>query len=63
MTGNNIQNFFDFIEKDNIQEITKIFKDENQKPWEYVEEQNYTGINYLKSKVYIERVISVTQKW
>lgn len=47
MTGSNIQNFFDFIEKDNIQEITKIFKDENQKPWEYVEEQNYTGRNIL----------------
>ena len=41
---NEVQTFFNLIEKGNTQEILKIFKDNTKKPWEYVEEENYTGI-------------------
>ena len=49
MTGNDdeIQKFFNFIERGNIDDIISIIKDLTKKPWDYVEEENYTGINKL----------------
>lgn len=38
------QAFFNFIQKGNIDEVINIIKDGTKRPWEYLEDENYTGI-------------------
>ena len=42
-TNNSEFTFFEAIKKSNIPEIVKYFRNENLKPWEYLDEDEYTG--------------------
>ena len=51
------QAFFNFIQKGNIDEVINIIKDGTKRPWEYLEDENYTGIIDI-NQVCIEHVFS-----
>lgn len=51
MTNQEIEIFFEYVEKGSTAEVLNIFKDHQKKPWEYKEDQGFTGIQKLNLSI------------
>jgi hypothetical protein len=46
MTNQEIEKFFEYVEKGNTADVMNFFKDIQKIPWDYQEDQGFTG-NYF----------------
>lgn len=52
--------FFEDVKNSNIKELRRVFLDENIRPWEFLEDDGYTGKNLLK-KLFIKQLLWTCQ--